>query len=59
LLDKEGGKMLKYQCIDNVGSKHSIVFIIYSATIEKMLGIAGTLAISYSYETHSYDLHKK
>ncbi len=59
LLDKEGGKILKYQCIDKEGSKHNIVFIIYSATIQKMLSVAGTLAISYSSETYSYELHKK
>jgi hypothetical protein len=59
LLDKEGGKILKYQCIDKEGSKHNIVLMIYSAIIQKMLSVAGTLAISDSFETYSYELHKK
>ena len=59
LLDNEGGKLLKYQCIDNVGSSHNIVFIIYSNTLQKMMGVAGTLAVSYSSETYSYELYKE
>jgi|SRR5450631_380486 len=59
LINKEDGKNFKCRCIDKEGSKHIIILMLYSDSIQRILGVAGTFAVSLGSEYYSYILYKK